>query len=147
MRVLTCTQDRKLNASQQAGWANKSWAWVINTVFANLTSPECLERLQFGTDQSRADGKEDAQCFLTLCWEICAQRAWSMASLTETQPHNWLGMCDEDIDLAQRCKDKVKRDAEIICEAHRKANENPDSCDSQVRSKSNEFFTTRFHVT
>ena len=62
-----------------------------------------------------------------------------MASLTETQPHNWLGMCDNDLDLAQKCKDKVKRDAEIISAAHRTANENPDSCDSQVRFKSKEF--------
>eukprot|EP00435_Cladocopium_sp_Y103_P063062 s13_g24.t1 len=117
LQVLDFTSDRKLNVEQQAGWANKSWTVVIGQIFESLTSPQTLERvklLERPVHDESGHSLQDAERFLTLCLEVASQRAWSMASHSETQPHLWLGICDPDKDLAGNCKTKIQKDAEVV---------------------------------
>ncbi len=136
LQVLHNTQNRKANIEQQAGWSNKSWTLVLNEIFSKLSSPEVLERLRLTQvplhDSDLKACREDAIVFFDLCLEICAQRAWSMASLSETQPHSWLGLCDPDLQSASACFDKIRRDAKVVTTAFQKMKEDGANCDAQA---------------
>lgn len=125
--MLTSTQTRKSNVQQQASWSHKGFVRQINLILGNLCCPRVLERLrlqQKPLDTSEQGARsEDAQHFWNLCLTVATQRAWTMLSLSETQPHNWFGICDEDLDRAKKCKQKIQQDATIIQKAHHLAKE------------------------
>ncbi len=111
----------------------------INAILGNLANERVLERLRLlakpSSESLQREALDDAQHFMTLILEISMQRAWSMISLSETQPHNWSGLCDEDIDLARACKEKIKRDCEVISSAFEKVASKDPGCDVQARLK------------
>lgn len=136
LQVLRNTQNRTDNVEQQAGWSNKSWTLVINEILSKLSCPEVLERLRLTRAPLHASDlkvcREDASVFFELCLETCAQRAWSMASLSETQPHSWLGLCDPDLESARECFAKIQRDAVLVTKAFHKMKEDKANCDAQA---------------
>lgn len=116
--VLHRTQDRKLNVQQHANWANRGFALQVNSVLANLTNPQVLERLRLqekpDNEQEVKERRDDANHFVNLCLKVSMQRAWSMASHSEIQPNCWAGICDDDIEKAKKCKRQIQNDCEAI---------------------------------
>ena len=122
LNFLEATHTRKLNIQKQASLANKRFALQINSIFANLSADPVLERLRLQqkplTDSEVQQQVDDAKHFLNLCYEMAAQRAWTMSSNSEVQPNNWVGLCDQDLELAASTKRKIKHDAGVIQRAH-----------------------------
>lgn len=133
--MLWDSQDRNQNRQQQAGWAHRSYCQVIAEIFANASKREVLERLHL-CQQPLGDEtgvqKQDASLFVTLLCNMASQRMWSMAYLSESQPHNWLGLLHDKVELVREALDKVHRDADIVRDAHRKMLEKSEGVDLEV---------------
>lgn len=58
--------------------------------------------------------QDDATHFVSLCLQVCMQRAWSMSSLSSLQPNCWSGICDENLDRARNCKKQIESDCKLV---------------------------------
>ena len=134
--MLDDTQDRRRNIQQQAGWAQGSTARVIAEILGQAAEPKVMERLRFKTkpisNEDMTIQKQDATLFVTLLSNMASTRSWSMAYLTETQPHNWLGLLHSDLTLVKQSLEKIRRDAELVKTAHRRMLEQDETVDLEA---------------
>jgi len=76
---------------QHADWANKGFTLQINSILENFTDPHVLDRLMLQEKPTQKCAvmacQDDATHFVTLCLQMCMQRAWSMSSNSSLQPN------------------------------------------------------------
>lgn len=79
-------------------------------------------------DQQQAD----TELFFELMLRCASNRAWTMASWSETPPNNWAGILSKDLTDAQQAMDRVFDDARCVQKALDKVAADHGHHDTQV---------------
>ncbi len=138
LQVLADTQSRTTNIQMQAGWACKSWTKQVADILGNVATTKTLDRLKFCEEPLGQEAKEaqhrDATLFVRLLCNLASTRSWSLAYLSETQPHNWFGILHSDVGEVRNSLAKVKSDATVVREGYQKMVEEDPATDKEAWS-------------
>lgn len=108
---------------------------MVSKIFANFCDPWVVNRLCLDAkpnpESAQSEQEVDAKLFVTLCVNMASQRSWSMSPQWMCQPDNWLGLLNDDVDIAQECLKRIQSDCELIGRAWELLQEQDASCDLQ----------------